>query len=141
VIQPTIIVSLYRGWRSGYDCRHVNAIARALAAYMTIPYQLVCVTDIPAGITECETYPLWDVGVGKVGYGKPNCFWRLRLHDKEFGRQFGERPVLSIPLRALTRAVVAEGDVTSVGFQHSLARMTHRVHSRSLSRISHDGAT
>jgi hypothetical protein len=89
-VAPTIIVSLYRGWRSGYDCRHVNAIARALAAHMTIPYRLVCVTDIPAGITECETYPLWEVGVDKVGYGKPNCFWRLRLHDKEFACQFGE---------------------------------------------------
>lgn len=84
-----VVCWLWRGWRPVYTCEHVNTLARMLRARLSLPHRLMCVTDIPAGITECETVPLWDMPV--VLSAKPqNCFARLRLFDEETARRFGE---------------------------------------------------
>lgn len=66
-----------------------------LKEHMSEPYRLVCITDHPEGITECETYPLWDFP--RVTQGTIRRSWdayrRLRLFDPEVGRLFGERIV------------------------------------------------
>ena len=92
----TVLCWLWRGWRPVYDVSHVNALARMLRAHLSLPYRLVCITDQPAGITECATFPFW--GSVDVTQRKPqNCYSRLRLFDPAVGRVFGDR-LLSIDL-------------------------------------------
>jgi len=54
-------------------------------------HRLICVTDMPKGITECMTYPLWDSPVAdrKVR----NCFARLKLFNERHASRFGKRLV------------------------------------------------
>lgn len=93
------------GRRPGvYGAEHVHAIARMLAKHMSAPYRLVCVTDRPNEIKECETFPLWDLSV--VQTRNLDCYRRLRLFDPEWGAVFGER-ILSLDLDVLIRGDLA----------------------------------
>jgi len=79
------------GWRPVYSAERVNIAARMVAANLTVPHRVVCITDMPQGITECDTLPLWDSHQslrtiregGKMQSGKPNCFRRLAMFDPE----------------------------------------------------------
>lgn len=78
---PLIIITwLWKttGWRKGYSAGHVNAIERMLKKYLTIPYEMICITDMPKGIN-CRTVPLWDVPKMSRRIRGPNCYKRLRL--------------------------------------------------------------
>lgn len=87
----TFICWLWDGWRPIYGPQHVNALARMLKDYGPKDYRLICVTDMPKGITECMTYPLWDSPVAdrKVR----NCFARLKLFNERHASRFGRRLV------------------------------------------------
>lgn len=78
------------GWRAVYTAERVNAFARMFRAHCTLPHRIVCITDMPEGVTECETYPLWHEwrnlrlnAPGMPGH-VPNCYRRLRLFDERF---------------------------------------------------------
>lgn len=87
------------GWRPVYTARRVNAFARMFRANCTLPYRMVCITDMPEGITECDTYPLWHEWPNLARNGVPNCFRRLRLFDQAFTRDvLGAERVLHIDL-------------------------------------------
>lgn len=79
-----------------YDSSHVNHLARAIHKYADgVAVRVLCVTDDPDGITECETYPLWD-DCSKLrnasGTHFPSCYRRLKLYDRQTQRD------LRIPL-------------------------------------------
>lgn len=77
---------LWKGWRAIYSAEHVNAAARMLRDYLTVD-RVVCITDLPKGITECETYPLWPEWSDLRTRTAPNCFRRLRLFEPGFIRK------------------------------------------------------
>jgi hypothetical protein len=65
----------------------VNRIARAIKRNArAVPVRVVCVTDDPSGITECDTHPLWD-DCSKLrnasGAHLPSCYRRLKLYDRQ----------------------------------------------------------
>lgn len=94
----TVVTWLWDGWRKGwYTAEHVNTHARMLRANLTLPHRVVCVTDMPKGITECETFPLWPEPRNLKTATRPNCWRRLRLFDPSLAEQLGER-ILSIDL-------------------------------------------
>jgi hypothetical protein len=97
----TILSWKWRGWRGDtYRAEHVNALARMLAEHMSGDYRLVCVTDDPTGITECDTYPLWDDPAVVTAAGKPACWRRLKLFSPWARETFGPL-LLSIDLDVL----------------------------------------
>lgn len=92
-----------------YTAAHVNETARRIRANFNHqgPWRIICVTDDPEGIDECETFPLWtDFSKLKNASGAnlPSCYRRLKLFDmdtlKAMGIERGER-VISIDLDAL----------------------------------------
>lgn len=87
------------GWRAWYTAEHVNAAARMIAANLTVPHKIVCITDTPEGI-ECETYPLWKDSPELVtAAGRPNCYKRLRLFEPGFiEHELGAAAVLSVDI-------------------------------------------
>lgn len=102
---PVFLTWLWEGRRPGvYKAAHVDALARMLRAHMSVPYRLVCVTDRPEGIAECETYPLWDLRVKNPN--SLDCYRRLKLFDPHLAATFGER-LVSIDLDVLIRADLA----------------------------------
>lgn len=92
----TVVCWLWQGWRPLYNADHVNALQRMLADNLSLPHQLVCVTDNPRGI-KCPVVPLWDHPVANVKPLWPNCYLRLRMFSEEAQHIFGDR-VLSIDL-------------------------------------------
>jgi len=115
--QLTIVTWLWDGWRPVYDYTHVNAMARMLAAFCSVPHRVICVTDMPANI-ECETFPLWDIDFKVLGINAtpvqgrvvnrgerglmhyPNSYRRLKLFSPWAAEQFPGK-VLSIDLDAV----------------------------------------
>lgn len=107
----TIVCWKWKGWRRKdyYTAKHVNTLARMLRDNISVPYRLVCITDDPAGITECETFPLWEDDTGIfVGVNRPNCFLRLKIFSEEMKEHFGD-VVVSIDLDT-----VILGDITHI---------------------------
>lgn len=97
----TVVCWLWHGWRLGvYDAERVNLLARMLRDNTTIPYRLVCITDLPKGITECETFPLWRDTAKLKNPRDINCYRRLRLFDENFtrGELGAEGAVVSLDL-------------------------------------------
>lgn len=90
------------GWRKGYSADHVNNMCKMLKKHISIPYKVVCVTDMPNGIKECETFPLWDKPFVKVGMGRPNCYKRLNLFRPDLEDVFGDR-VISMDIDCVIR--------------------------------------
>lgn len=101
--------------RATYTAEHVNIVAGMIKANLhDMPYRIVCVTDDPAGITECETHPLWPHGDGMMnasGDHLPSCYRRLRLFDPaaqwEMGIPKGDR-IVSIDLDVLVTGELGE---------------------------------
>lgn len=92
----TFVCWLWQGWRPVYGAAHVNTLARMLRANVSVQHKLICVTDSPTGINECETFPVWPAP--QVKQTKPqNSYLRLRLFDPDFARQFGDN-IISIDL-------------------------------------------
>lgn len=85
----TVISWLWNGWRPVYNATHVNAWARMLRANLQVPHRAICITDMPHGITECETFPLWPDFENLTSLGRINCFRRLRLFDTGIQQQIG----------------------------------------------------
>lgn len=91
-----------------YTAEHVNAMARMLRKHIQlVRYRIVCITDDPAGITECATFPLWkDAAMVDNASGRhlSSCYRRLRLYDPQIqsklGIKRGDR-VVSIDLDTL----------------------------------------
>lgn len=114
----TFVCWKWAGWRrkNYYTAEHVNTLARMLKANVKIPYKLVCITDDPEGITECETFPLWPDETGiPVRSNQPHCYTRLRLFDKEIGEQLGETLVSidldTVILSDITDLVTVKDDI------------------------------
>lgn len=93
----TVAFWLWRGWRPVYTAEHVNTACRLLAAELTTPHRVVCITDMPEGVTECDTYPLWPDPPGLVTAGRPNCWRRIRLFDPATAAKIGPR-ILSMDI-------------------------------------------
>lgn len=99
--KPTICLWKWKsdGWRKPYTEVHVNNMVNMLKKHVTVPYNVVCITDEPTGI-ECDTYKLWDQPIIKVGAGRPNCYKRLFMFSKEAKEIFGDR-IISIDIDAI----------------------------------------
>ena len=73
-----------------YNSEHVNVMCSMLRRNLpNTPHRIICVTDSDAGITECETVPLWpDFNDLPNASGKhlPSCYRRLKLYDPETQR-------------------------------------------------------
>ncbi len=93
-MKPTILLWKWRGWRNEYTSEHVNRMLRMLAKHMSIPYDVVCVTDDGRDI-DCESVPL--PGLPLEGIAGPNCYHRLGVFDSRWSDQFGSK-VLSLDL-------------------------------------------
>ena len=80
-----------------------------LRDYMT-DFEMKCITNCPHGITECETFPLWDFPEITPGEVKKDwdAYRRLKLFEPETGKLFGKR-ILSVDLD-----VVIEGDLNEL---------------------------
>lgn len=73
-----------------YTAEHVNVMAAMLHRNISaLRYRIICITDNPHGITECETYPLWRDHADIPNATKPmlpSCYRRLKLYDRETQR-------------------------------------------------------
>lgn len=97
----TVILWKWRGWRGNtYTAERVHVAARMIRAHLTIPHRIVCITDDPAGVTEVDTYPLWEPPGIPIAGRRPNCWLRLRMFSRWFRREFGDR-VLSFDVDAV----------------------------------------
>ena len=87
----TVVCWKWEGWRpSYYTPDHVHALSRMLKKHLKRPHRLVCITDKPEGITECETYPIWDDKHDfKLAPRDFNCYRRLRIFTEEVGKDLG----------------------------------------------------
>jgi hypothetical protein len=117
-MSPTVFVIWkwrQHGCRSDYHSDHVNVWCSMLRRSFPYKHRIICVTDDPVGITECETYPLWrdhDQIVNPNGSHLPSCYRRLKIFSESqtraMGIEKGER-VVSVDLD-----VVFLGDVTHI---------------------------
>lgn len=84
------IIWKWKGWRGdAYSSENVNAFCRMLRANLGYRPNILCITDEPKGITECNVYPIWPQWSNLGSVGKPNCFRRLRLFDPAFCAELG----------------------------------------------------
>lgn len=96
------------GFRRVYTPEHVDVMCTMLRRNLVNqPHRIVCVTDNPAGINECETAPLWDDACdipNATGRQLPSCYRRLKLYDratqKDIGIDKGDR-IMGIDLDSL----------------------------------------
>jgi hypothetical protein len=111
------------GWRPVYNAERVNIAARMIRANLSLPHRIVCITDMPKGVKECDTVPLWDSHPtlrpiregGTLGAGKPNCFRRLVMfHPEHRLNLLGSSHMLHIDLDAIVTgsldALISEHD-------------------------------
>lgn len=90
-----------------YEAVHVDTMVSMLKRNIKLTHRIICITDDPSGIMECETFPLWpDCGnlANATRNYLPSCYRRLKLYDRqtqiEMGIRFGER-IVSIDLDTL----------------------------------------
>jgi len=95
-----------------FEAHHVNVLAKMIKRHYKSPYRMVCITDEPKGITECETHPLWT-DHSKLpnisGKHLPSCYRRLKIFSKEVAAELNAERILSIDLD-----VVLTGDVSGI---------------------------
>lgn len=73
--------------RVEYTAEHVNVFARMVRRHLSMPHEIVCVTDDTDGIDpSISIVPLWDDAADKGG-----CYRRLKLFSKEMRALIGER--------------------------------------------------
>jgi hypothetical protein len=78
--------------RTTYTAHHVNVMAAMLKRNNKLGARVICITDRADGISECETFPLWDDAGHLANATKPNlpsCYRRLKLYDLETQRSLG----------------------------------------------------
>lgn len=72
------------GYATSYLSQHVNVWASMVRKNCDREHRLICITDDPEGVTECETYPMWDDCNGLQnpnGSRLPSCYRRLKIFD------------------------------------------------------------
>ena len=105
------------GVERSYSARHVNhmaiAIKRAVPG-MEDRVRVICVTDDPTGISQCEIFPLWpDCGelTNATKAHLPSCYRRLKLYDwktqSEMGMEKGDR-IIGLDLDTLVTGSLIE---------------------------------
>lgn len=90
----TFVLWLWRGKTMGegrvdYVADHVNRAASMIARNVTLPHEVVCVTDMPDGIaSHVRIVPMWD---DLADLGK--CYRRLKVFDPRMIEILGPRIV------------------------------------------------
>lgn len=79
--------------RVTYVADHVNRLNNMLSRHLTLPHEVVCVTDMPEGIdSSTRIVPLWP---DLCQYGR--CYRRLKVFDPAMAEVLGPR-IVSIDL-------------------------------------------
>ena len=74
--------------RVEYTANHVNRWASMIRRHLSMPYQLVCITDEPDGIDPMiRIVPLWDLALREKG----GCYIRLACFAPEMTWMIGPR--------------------------------------------------
>jgi len=68
-----------------YTANHVNIFERMLSRHLSIPYELVCITDMPDGVN-CRTIKLWNKCKELGG-----CYNRLYVFSQNMRELLGPR--------------------------------------------------
>ena len=75
------------GYRSKFEPATVNVLHAMIKRHYHAPFELVCVTDDPAGISdEVRIVPLWSDYANipsPYGRGNPSCYRRLKMFSAE----------------------------------------------------------
>lgn len=94
----TVLCWLWRQPDRGveYTAAHVNIWADMVSRHLSLPHQLACVTDMPAGIDpRVEIIPpprdFEDIRIPSWGIGKPQCLRRLAMFRPDAAEIFGPR--------------------------------------------------
>jgi hypothetical protein len=99
-------------YRSKFEAAHVDTLYSMLKRHYHAPFELVCVTDDPAGIRkEVRCVPLWmDYASlpSPHGHGNPSCYRRLKMFSREAVNIFGPYFV------SMDLDIVITGDVTEL---------------------------
>ena len=81
------------GYRSEFKAATVNVLLSMLTRHYHKPFELVCVTDDPVGISEkVRTVKLWSdyaTVPSPHGRGNPSCYRRLKMFSREAGQFLG----------------------------------------------------
>lgn len=104
------------GYRSKFEGHHVNILRNMIARNYRAPFEMVCITDDPAGIDpDIRIIPLWDEFCDLPSphdrgphRRNPSCYRRLRMFSRDAGEWLGER-ICSIDLDTV---IVA--DITAI---------------------------
>jgi hypothetical protein len=79
--------------RSDYTADHVNRMRSMLSRNLTLPHEVVCVTDMPEGIDSAvRIVPMWNDFVGHK-----RCYRRLKVFHPDMKKILGPR-IVSIDL-------------------------------------------
>lgn len=74
--------------RVAYTADHVNRFANMVRRNLSMPHEVVCVTDQPEGLDpSIRIVPLWDEGLREKG----GCYVRLKAFSPEMQDIIGER--------------------------------------------------
>lgn len=88
--------------RCKFTPEHANILHDSLQRNMSIPFNFVCITDIPDDPAfTCPTLPLWDdhkAAAHPYSSGYVNCYRRLKIFDKETAESFGTKYIMSLDL-------------------------------------------
>lgn len=103
----TFVLWLWDGWRPVYDARNVNATCRMIRANTHRQHRIVCFTDRPRGIVECEPLPLPELPFRMIGQhrmssngARPNSYIRLKMFSPWAAAEFPGK-IVSIDLDAV----------------------------------------
>jgi hypothetical protein len=87
-------------WGSLFSARYVNTLKRALAKYLHVEHQLVCVTEDPTGI-DSDVRLAWITRKQLESidwFSGPRCRRRMKQYDREFAVSIGATRILSLDL-------------------------------------------
>lgn len=99
------------GYRSTFTYKHVNTLYKMLTRNCTIPFELICVTNSPQGISsEIRVRPMWNdwASIPNQSWASgPSCYRRLGVFTPSFREACRGDRILCIDLD-----VVIAGDIT-----------------------------
>ena len=82
-------------YRSQFNASHVNIFRNMVERHLTVPHEVVCITNIPKGIDErVRIVPLWDTWnsiPSPHGGLSPACYRRLPAFGEHMREVIGER--------------------------------------------------
>lgn len=100
------------GYRSQFNCKHVNTLGKMIKRHFNRPHELVCITDNATGIDkDIRIVPLWDDYsklVSPHGINSPSCYRRLKIFSEE------AKDIIAPRFLCLDLDVVITGDLTSL---------------------------